>query len=580
MSPAPSPRQPFEALAAASRGRARSRAAGPKPAHRRRAAHRSAVGARGRRRRSGRAGAERSRLRRVSGWRDYLERKREAALADVVELLRIPSVSGEPEHADDVRAAADWVARRLRRAGLENAAVVETGGHPAVVGSRDDAPGRPTVLVYGHFDVQPAGPDGAWTTPPFEPNVRDGRLYARGATDDKANVLAAVVAVEALVATASRLPLNVCFVVEGEEEIGSPSLAPLLDARPELLAGCDLALAADAPQVLRDGAPADRRRPRPLQPAGRRPRPRRRPPLGGPRRRGRKPARSPRRAPRDAPRPRRPCRRRRLLRPGAAAHRGGASADRRGAVRRGRVPARVRPLESRGRAGVLAAGAGRRSPRARPQRRLGRLPGAGADDGDPRERAREALVPPRAGPGSAGDREAPRRPLPRARPRGRRGLAVTPRQPLPAVPHPARPPRERGRGARAARPLRARALPRARRPEPADLRPLPLAARHRDRLLRVRARGRAHARPGRVHPGRELRAGADGVVRAARKPFSWFRFCFCTATDGGLRRWRHSRRLLFFWSGRFSSALPPGRCRQVCSPATFSPTTWKRSRRS
>jgi acetylornithine deacetylase/succinyl-diaminopimelate desuccinylase-like protein len=157
--------------------------------------------------------------------------------SELAELLAIPSVSSEPEHAQDLRRAAEWIAERLAFA---NGRVVETDGHPIVLAEWLGVPGAPTILVYGHYDVQPAGDAAAWTTPPFAPDVRDGRIYARGATDDKGPVYVAL-------ETARRfheLPLNVRFLIEGEEEIGSPSLGPFLARNREALAA-DLVVSAD-----------------------------------------------------------------------------------------------------------------------------------------------------------------------------------------------------------------------------------------------------------------------------------------------------------------------------------------------
>src|SRR4051812_14888264 len=157
--------------------------------------------------------------------------------SDLAELLAIPSVSSEPGHAPDLRRAADWIAERLAFA---NGRVVETDGHPIVLAEWLGAPGAPTILVYGHYDVQPAGDEAAWTTPPFSPDVREGRIYARGATDDKGPVYVALETARRF----QKLPLNVRFLIEGEEEIGSPSLGPFLARNREALAA-DLVVSAD-----------------------------------------------------------------------------------------------------------------------------------------------------------------------------------------------------------------------------------------------------------------------------------------------------------------------------------------------
>lgn len=171
----------------------------------------------------------------------------EQALA---ELVAIPSVSSDPAHRADMRRAAEWLAAQLAFA---NARVVETTGHPVVLGRLDASPNAPTILVYGHYDVQPAGDDAAWETPPFAPSVRDGRMYGRGATDDKGPV---VVALETARAFASRgaPPLNVRFLIEGEEELGSPSLPAFLDEHRDEVA-CDVVVSADG-AMWRPGEPS------------------------------------------------------------------------------------------------------------------------------------------------------------------------------------------------------------------------------------------------------------------------------------------------------------------------------------
>jgi acetylornithine deacetylase/succinyl-diaminopimelate desuccinylase-like protein len=162
-------------------------------------------------------------------------------LRELTELLRIPSVSSDPAREPELRRAAEWVAAQLAFA---NGRVVETDGHPVVLGEWLGAAGAPTILVYGHYDVQPAGDEADWETPPFSPSVRDGRIYARGATDDKGPMFVALKVAEAYLDEFGALPLNVRFLVEGEEEVGSPSLARVLhDRRPDLEA--DLVVSAD-----------------------------------------------------------------------------------------------------------------------------------------------------------------------------------------------------------------------------------------------------------------------------------------------------------------------------------------------
>jgi acetylornithine deacetylase/succinyl-diaminopimelate desuccinylase-like protein len=183
----------------------------------------------------------------MSSWQSYLDENQSRFLDELLDFLRIPSVSALPERANDVARAAEWVAARLRSAGAEGVRVLPTGGHPVVYGEWLHAQGKPTVLIYGHFDTQPPDPLDLWSSPPFEPVVRDGRVYARGASDDKGNMLTPILAVEALLKSAETLPVNVKFLFEGQEEIGSPQIPDFVAANRELLA-CDLALSSDGGQ--------------------------------------------------------------------------------------------------------------------------------------------------------------------------------------------------------------------------------------------------------------------------------------------------------------------------------------------
>ena len=175
---------------------------------------------------------------------DHLEATRDARYESYRDFLRIPSVSALPEHAADVRRAAEWLAEALRGAGIEHVEVSETGGHPIVYGDWLHAEGAPTVLIYGHYDVQPVDPLELWTSPPFEPAIVDGRLLARGAADDKGQIHAHVMAAAAVLATRGRFPVNVRYVFEGEEESSSVHLAPWLEANRERLAA-DVAIISD-----------------------------------------------------------------------------------------------------------------------------------------------------------------------------------------------------------------------------------------------------------------------------------------------------------------------------------------------
>ena len=165
----------------------------------------------------------------------YLATHDERIRTELFDFLRIPSVSARSEHDADTVRAAEWTAESLRKAGLQ-ATVHRTAGHPVVVGEWRGAPaGAPTILVYGHYDVQPAEPLELWTSPPFEPTVRDGRVYARGSVDDKGQLFLHVKALEAHLAVRGALPVNVIVLAEGEEEVGSEHLAPFIEANAEFL---------------------------------------------------------------------------------------------------------------------------------------------------------------------------------------------------------------------------------------------------------------------------------------------------------------------------------------------------------
>jgi succinyl-diaminopimelate desuccinylase len=177
---------------------------------------------------------------------DYLETNRERHERELCELLRIPSVSAASAHRADVRKAAEWVAEQLDRMKLA-AELVQTAGHPIVYAESPPVRGAPTVLVYGHYDVQPPDPLDEWKSPPFEPTVRDGNIYARGATDDKGQMLTHVKSAEAWMATAGKLPLQLKFLIEGEEEVGSTSLEKFIEENKKRLA-CDVVVISDTCQ--------------------------------------------------------------------------------------------------------------------------------------------------------------------------------------------------------------------------------------------------------------------------------------------------------------------------------------------
>lgn len=185
---------------------------------------------------------------------EYASRNLGRFRKELCDLLRIPSISAKTEHAADMRLAADWLVDRMRRAGLE-AEVRATPGHPIVFASWSGAlPGSPTLLVYGHYDVQPPEPLDLWDSPPFEPTERDGRIYARGSADDKGQIFMHVAAIESHLRSAGELPVNIKFLVEGEEEVGSKNLTEFVAGRRELLA-CDHVVVSDS-NMFAEGLPS------------------------------------------------------------------------------------------------------------------------------------------------------------------------------------------------------------------------------------------------------------------------------------------------------------------------------------
>jgi acetylornithine deacetylase/succinyl-diaminopimelate desuccinylase-like protein len=182
----------------------------------------------------------------------YLDAERDRILSTLCDWVRIPSISSAPEHAADVRRSADFCAGLLTDAGLEHVEVIDGHGAPAVVGDwRHAGPDAPTFVVYGHHDVQPVDPLGLWTAPPFEPEVVDGELRGRGTVDDKGQILFEIEAVRGLLGAEGRLPVNLVFLVEGEEEVGSPSMPSLLAAEAERLR-CDAVVVSDTTMLAPD----------------------------------------------------------------------------------------------------------------------------------------------------------------------------------------------------------------------------------------------------------------------------------------------------------------------------------------
>jgi acetylornithine deacetylase/succinyl-diaminopimelate desuccinylase-like protein len=185
---------------------------------------------------------------------DFVQRNEPRFLNELLEFLRIPSISTLPEHREDVTRAAQFVADSLKAAGLENVELIRTDKHPLVYADWLHAPGKPTVLCYGHYDVQPPDPLELWQSPPFEPSIRDGEIYARGACDDKGQMYMHIKAVEALrQAHHGALPLNVKFLIEGEEEVGGESITEYVPLHKDKLKA-DVALISDT-ELFADGIP-------------------------------------------------------------------------------------------------------------------------------------------------------------------------------------------------------------------------------------------------------------------------------------------------------------------------------------
>lgn len=186
----------------------------------------------------------------MSSWKEYQEKNKHRFLGELLDLLRIPSISARSEHGPDMVVCAEAVKQRLLDAGVDKAEIYPTEGHPVVYGEKITDPARPTVLVYGHYDVQPADPLELWHSGPFEPVIRDGKIYARGSADDKGQFFMHVKAFETMIRTNS-LPTNVKFIIEGEEEIGSPNLAKFVSTHKELLKA-DVILISDTAMISLD----------------------------------------------------------------------------------------------------------------------------------------------------------------------------------------------------------------------------------------------------------------------------------------------------------------------------------------
>jgi acetylornithine deacetylase/succinyl-diaminopimelate desuccinylase-like protein len=177
---------------------------------------------------------------------DFINVNRDRYVEELKQYLAIPSISALPQHTPDVRRAAEWTAEALKKVGLQNVRLIETPGNPVVYGDWLGAPGAPTILFYGHYDVQPVDPVDQWTSPPFEATVRDGEIYARGSADDKGQVFMHIKAVEAHLKQQGKLPLNIKFFIEGEEEVGSVHLDDFVRTHKSELAA-DVVVISDSP---------------------------------------------------------------------------------------------------------------------------------------------------------------------------------------------------------------------------------------------------------------------------------------------------------------------------------------------
>jgi acetylornithine deacetylase/succinyl-diaminopimelate desuccinylase-like protein len=185
---------------------------------------------------------------------DFINTNRDRYLDELKSYLAIPSISALPEHSGDVRRCAEWTADEMRRIGLQNVKLIETPGHPVVYGDWLGAPGAPTMLFYGHYDVQPVDPIELWTSPPFEATVRDGEIYARGSADDKGQIFMHFKAIEAHMKQNGRLPVNMKIILEGEEEVGSKNLDPFVRSHRDDLKA-DVVVISDSPMFDR-GVPS------------------------------------------------------------------------------------------------------------------------------------------------------------------------------------------------------------------------------------------------------------------------------------------------------------------------------------
>ncbi|MBC7903194.1 MAG: M20/M25/M40 family metallo-hydrolase, partial [Gemmatimonadaceae bacterium] len=183
----------------------------------------------------------------MTAWKDYQDKNKDRFLDEMLELLRIPSISAKTEHAADMQRCAEAVSTRLLEAGAGKVEIMKTEGYPVVYGEKIVDPSKPTVLVYGHYDVQPADPLELWLSGPFEPVIKDGKIYARGSADDKGQFYMHIKALEIMNSTNS-LSTNIKFLIEGEEEVGSPNLGKFVADNRDLLK-CDVILISDTAMI-------------------------------------------------------------------------------------------------------------------------------------------------------------------------------------------------------------------------------------------------------------------------------------------------------------------------------------------
>ena len=183
----------------------------------------------------------------TTAWKEYQEKNQQRFLDEMLELLRIPSISAKSENKNDMRTCAELVGQRLLDSGADKAEVMETAGHPVVYGEKIIDPSKPTVLVYGHYDVQPPDPLELWHSGPFEPVIKEGKVFARGSADDKGQFYMHVKALETMVKTNS-METNIKFLIEGEEEVGSPNLGKFVAEHKDLLKA-DVILVSDSAMI-------------------------------------------------------------------------------------------------------------------------------------------------------------------------------------------------------------------------------------------------------------------------------------------------------------------------------------------